>query len=791
MKNIMMAIRSLTKRGRHNEMKIISLALGLAVGFVLISKVCFERAFDDFYPDTERVYQVYEKALLNGKLDEFERVSGGTVVGMREMMPEIESSTRITWAANGPMVMSDTKRKIDASFWVGDSCLFDILPRPIIAGGDPKEILSRPMYCLISSELAEKIGGDVVGKSFELDTHLGTRLTIGGVFEAFPENSSLRIDGFIAMPSLGEFRWDGSMNYVGNDAYTAFIKLRPGAAISGVEKQIQAFREKYQPIEELKKMGVEIDYTFYPIRETHLKDETIQRMNVMLSLIALALIFTAVMNYVLIVISSLVGRAKEVAVRKCYGAGSRSIHGIIFSEAVVHLAVSIILAILLVLACRETVEELVGVSLLALVRSAGPILLAVCVVVLLATGLLPGYLYSRIPVSVAFRAYRESKRYWKLGLLFIQFIAAAFLVILLAVVARQYDRMTNDDPGYRYDDLAYVNTRVIPDSSRIATAMAELRRLPEVKSVAATYGLPMNGASGNNVSLPGDEKELFNLGDLYYVTENYFEMMEIPIIEGRTFNPALRRDEEVMVSRRFAEQLRLTAGWSESEPIVGKSIQISEHTTGNKTLTICGIYENFRVGSIAYEDPRGTAYFYHPTCAGYLLIRFNGITPEKIAKAEAVLTSLFPDKELRLYSYADEMRGLYKDTRKFRDSILIGGLVTLAILFIGLIGYTTDEVNRRRKEMAIRRINGATLADVLRLFLKDISRILLPATLIGAMAAYAVAGLWQEQFSEKVPLSWYLFVGGVLLVIAIVLGIASLNIHKAANDNPAENLKSE
>ena len=120
MKNIMMAIRSLTKRGRHNEMKIISLALGLAVGFVLISKVCFERAFDDFYPDTERVYQVYEKALLNGKLDEFERVSGGVVVGMREMMPEIESSTRITWAANGPMVMSDTKRKIDASFWVGD-----------------------------------------------------------------------------------------------------------------------------------------------------------------------------------------------------------------------------------------------------------------------------------------------------------------------------------------------------------------------------------------------------------------------------------------------------------------------------------------------------------------------------------------------------------------------------------------------------------------------------------------------------------------------------------------------
>ena len=270
----------------------------------------------------------------------------------------------------------------------------------------------------------------------------------------------------------------------------------------------------------------------------------------------------------------------------------------------VHLAVSIILAILLVLAFRETVEELVGVSLLALVRSAGPILLAVCVVVLLATGLLPGYLYSRIPVSVAFRAYRESKRYWKLGLLFIQFIAAAFLVILLAVVARQYDRMTNDDPGYRYDDLAYVNTRVIPDyryddlayvntrvipdSSRIATAMAELRRLPEVKAVAATYGLPMEGASGNNVSLPGDDKELFNLADLYYVTENYFELMEIPIIEGRTFNPALRRDEEVMVSRRFAEQLRLTAGWSESEPIVGKSIQISEHTTGNKTLTICG-----------------------------------------------------------------------------------------------------------------------------------------------------------------------------------------------------------
>ena len=130
-------------------------------------------------------------------------------------------------------------------------------------------------------------------------------------------------------------------------------------------------------------------------------------------------------------------------------------------------------------------------------------------------------------------------------------------------------------------------------------------------------------------------------------------------------------------------------------------------------------------------------------------------------------------------------------SRKFRDSVMIGGIVTLLIVFIGLIGYTNDEVNRRRKEMAIRKINGATVKDILHIFLKDIITMALPAILLGCGIAFYISQKWQEQFSEKIQLSWYLFVGGGVLVLTVILAVSGYNVFRTTHDNPVNNLKSE
>ena len=788
--NIRQAVRSLGQKGRHNVMKITSLAIGLAIGLVLIAKVCYEQSFDTFYPDLDRIYRIYEVIPRDEGLESWPKTAGGIAVRMREMMPEIESSTRFTYIGDGTFTMTDSRKKLGGVWALTDSCWFDVLPRPILQG-DPKEALSRPGYVMVSDEVAENIGGDVIGKTFTFDGNEKAVMTIGGVFKKIPDNASIGADVLISMPSIKQFTWDGSMNMVGNDRYSSFVKLVPGADISQLKEQIPRFINTYLPVEKLKEAGVELQFDFQPITAERENDENIQSMIYMLSLIAFALIFVAMMNYILITVSSVIGRSKEVAVRKCYGASTGNINGIIFAEAFVHVVIALIVAVLILFTFQDFISQLLGTPIERLLMSRSMLaVLGVSAGVLLVTGLLPGSLYARIPVAAAFRNYRESKRLWKLALLFVQFTAAIFLVILLFVVNRQYHRMTNDDPGYAYDNLAYISLNMVSDTTQRRILLEELKRLPEVEMVSYSYDIPIHGSSGDNVMLPGEDKRLFNCADQYYVGEGFFELMEIPIIDGRAFNPNLGMDEEVMISRRFAEYMERTAGWTGSP--VGKQICVTSHNAGGKAQTICGVYEDYRIGSIADNDVRPAALFYSPRqIFGSLLVKYHRMTPEALKKTEEMLAQLMPDKEMYVYSYPAEMAALYVDTLNFRNAVLAGGLITLAILIIGLVGYIADEVNRRRKEIAIRKINGAVMGDIQHIFLKDLAKILMPAIVLSVPLAWKVAEGWQQQFSEKVPLSWYFFAGGILLVIAVIFGVAGYNVHRIANDNPANSLKVE
>ena len=788
--NIRQAVRSLGQRGRHNVMKITSLAIGLAIGLVLIAKVCYEQSFDTFYPDLDRIYRIYEVIPRDEGLKSWSKTPGGIAVRMREMMPEIESSTRFTYAGGGTFTMTESRKKLGGVWALTDSCWFDVLPRPILQG-DPKEVLSRPGYVMVSDKVAKNIGGDVIGKTLTFDGNEKAVMTIGGVFKKIPDNASIGADVLISMPSIKQFTWDGSMNMVGNDRYSSFVKLVPGANISQLKEQIPRFINTYLPVEKLKEAGVELQFDFQPITAERENDESIQSMIYMLSLIAFALIFVAMMNYILITVSSVIGRSKEVAVRKCYGASTGNINGIIFAEAFVHVVIALIVAVLILFTFQDFISQLLGTPIERLLMSRSMLaVLGVSAGVLLVTGLLPGSLYARIPVAAAFRNYRESKRLWKLALLFVQFTAAIFLVILLFVVNRQYHRMTNDDPGYAYDNLAYISLNMVSDTTQRRILLEELKRLPEVEMVSYSYDIPIHGSSGDNVMLPGEDKRLFNCADQYYVGEGFFELMEIPIIDGRAFNPNLGMDEEVMISRRFAEYMERTAGWTGSP--VGKQICVTSHNAGGKAQTICGVYEDYRIGSIADNDVRPAALFYSPRqIFGSLLVKYYRMTPEALKKTEEMLAQLMPDKEMYVYSYPAEMAALYVDTLNFRNAVLAGGLITLAILIIGLVGYIADEVNRRRKEIAIRKINGAVMGDIQHIFLKDLAKILMPAIVLSVPLAWKVAEGWQQQFSEKVPLSWYFFAGGILLVIAVIFGVAGYNVHRIANDNPANSLKVE
>ncbi|WP_294081918.1 FtsX-like permease family protein [Proteiniphilum sp. UBA5384] len=788
MNNLKLAYRNLYRKKQNNLIKILSLGFGLAVGLVLLSKVSFERNYDDFYPDADRIYQIW--TTLSGRtndtgLDQWGQVSGAIAPGMKAEIPEVEAATRFTYLTGENAVFSTPdKKRYKGTFIMADSCFFDLLPRPMIRG-NAKEVLSRPMYAMVSQSTAEKMGGDVIGKQIQLETYPGRELTIDGVFSDVPENSHQRYDVVVSLNSMASFySYDGRENWLGNDRYRGYVKLHPGTDPEKLAPSVRLMQKKHQEIEEIEaKNGWTLTYALLPLKSIHSDSPEVKRMTLLLTIIAFALILTAILNYVLIVITALVGRSREIAVYKCYGAENRNVGSLIMTETFLHFVLSLLLAGLLVFSFRGTIEEMLSASLGSLFSLRSSLYLAViAVLIFLFTAFAPAYILSRIPVASIFRGTGQIRARWKLVLLSVQFAAAAFLFSLLVIVSKQYNLMTNDNPGYSYGNVLHAGTFGVPRNT-VQTAIDRLRQLPQVASVATASMLPFENMSGNNVIIPGEERELFNIADMYWADEHYIPLMEIPIVEGKAFD-AKSAPNEVVVSRSFKEKMETIAGWDD---VVGKDIIITEHGLSR----IVGVFPDIRLGAISDQDTRPSVLFFRNTPSNNIIIKLHSMNGENIEQVFDLLQETMPEKEIALSPYADSLVNMYSGERQFRDAIFIGGLITVLITLIGLIGYVNNEMLRRRAEIAIRRINGATLSDILGLFMKSILVIALSACVVGEAAAALVASKWMENFTEKIGLSPFLFIGCGVIVILFIELIVGMNCLKTANQNPVDSLKKD
>jgi len=782
--NISTVFRSVFRKKQNNTIKIVSLGVGLAMGFVLIAKVYFEQTFDNFYPKSEQIYQIQENvAIESSKLNTFGQISGGVAPAMKAEIPQVEAATRLTYLEYDAVFFTQDKKRLTGTFIMADSCLFDVLPRPMISG-NAKKILSQPMYALVSDKIAKKMSNNVIGQTIWLDTWPGQTLTIGGVFDDIPQNTHLEYDVVISMSSiLHFFPQDGTQNWVGNDRYSAYVRLAPKTKPQSMTPAINKMQARHVDMDELKKSGEQLSYSLLQLKKIHSDDPATKRMSVVLAILAFALIFTAVLNYILIVLSSLVKRSKEIAIHKCYGASEKNISGMVLTETFIHLVASIIIAGLLIFLFRKTVEELLSTPLSALFTfRTCIILLLVCMTVFFASGIVPARIFSKIPVSSAFRNFKESRRKWKLGLLFLQFIATAFLITLLVIIGRQYNSMVNSNPGYVYENLLYCNTSGVTKSDR-QKAIEELRCIPDVQSVATCTTIPLFGASGDNVLVPGKNQQLFNIADLYSVDSNYLSLMEIPLIAGKDFQHTSADSKQVLISQTFANKIVNMLNWKDG--VLGKNIKI----TGNGVCTIIGIYRDIRIGSISEPDLRPSAMFYTDAAAEIIMIKLHKLDPDGIRHVSKVIQTAIPDKDIVVTPYKTSLTFLYTSSRLFRDSVLIGGIITLIIALIGLIGYTNDEINRRSAEIAIRKINGASAKEILGLFINDILRIALPALVIGELMAALVAEKWMENFAEKTSLSLFIFFGSGIVVLGVILSVVTFASYRTAIQNPVDAIK--
>lgn len=778
--------------------KVLSLGIGLAVGIVLIAKVFFELSYDSFYKDIDRVYTIRTWYSQQGDEHDYGQVSGAVSVGFMEEVPGVEVGTRTTYVFNGDTYLDEDGNKLRGTLVCADTCFFKVFDRPILAG-DPEQALSKWGCVMVSRSFAEKLvdempgqaGHDVsgvIGKQIANADMDGLKLTIEGVFEDFPKNGSLDYDILLSMETYGKRSTD---NWMGNDRYKGYVKLMPGVDPNTLTDAIRKMQEAHQQLEQIEAQGTSLKYFLKPFSNMHTSSPEVKTQVILLSIVAALLIIISLLNYILIVISSMVKRSKEVGVRKCYGAEGKHIYGMLTKEALLHIVLSLVIAAIIIFAGRGIVENLLGVPFQTLLVSQSIMAIAaVLLFVLVISIVVPAELYQRIPVYAALKNYTENSRRWKLGLLGVQVLINVFLVVMMLIIGRQYQKVSNADTGYDYKNLYYFD---LFDGDRQAQvrAVETLKRLPEVSGVAASYNLPYMGSNGDNVSLPEDDRELFNIADQYDCSPEFYDLMGIRFLEGR----APRDSSEVVVDEKFVQKMAEFTDWNDGA--VGKQVFITGHDKNGMMdkgyFTISGVYKSYLIGNLQGVDERPSALFYGEigSMSSWMPHILFKVRPEALENVRGALNEALPDKEINIVSYEEQMRAAYADSKKMRNTMALGAVFSLLIALLGLIGFIRDESLRRSKEMAVRKINGATTRDILSVFASDILKLSTVMAVIACIGAFFVARKWLEQFAEKVALHPLYFIGGALLVLTIVLGVVVLNCLRIARANPVESLKAE
>ena len=817
------------KKNSDILIKVLSLGVGLAVGIVLIAKVFFELSYDSFYKDIDRVYCIRTWYSQHGDEHDYGQVSGAVSVGFMEEVPGVEVGTRTTYVFNGDTYLDEDGNKLKATLVCADTCFFKVFGRPVLAG-DPVKILGKWGTVMVSRSFAEKILrsaqddiSTVIGKQIANADQEGLKLSIEGVFEDFPKNGTLDYDILLSMDTYGKQSTD---NWLGNDRYKGYVKLMPGVDPATLSDAIRKMQEAHQPLAQIEAQGMRLTYFLKPFIKMHTSDPEVKSQVILLSIVAALLILISLLNYILIAISSMVKRSKEVGVRKCYGAEGKHIYAMLTKEASVHILLSLALAAVIIFAGRGIIENLLGVPFQTLLVPRSILAIGLVILfVLVISIVVPAELYQRIPVDAALKNYTENSRRWKLGLLGVQVLINVFLLVMMLIIGRQYQKVNQSNPGYDYKNLFYINM-FDGDRQAQARAVETLRSLPEVTGVAASYNLPYEGSSGDNIYLPGEERELFNVADQYDCSEGFYDLMGIKFVDGR----APRDSTEMAVDEKFVAKMADFADWSDGA--VGKLMYITGHDhpialsndMGVTPYTISGVYKNYLIGNLVRVDPRPSALFYgeigsksswmphilfkidSSVASGSLRMTkkgfgttFKGLfshsgrseESEPLSKVREALEQALEGREINIISYEEQMRAAYDDSKKMRNTMALGAVFSLLIALLGLIGFIKDESFRRSKEMAVRKINGATTRDILSVFAKDIMKLSGVMAVIACVAAYFVAHKWLEQFAEKVSLNPLYFIGGAALVLLIVLGVVVLNCLRIARANPVESLKNE
>ena len=770
MNQIYYAIQNIIRGKNSTLVKVVSLSLGLFFSIILFALVGTQLSYDSFYQDNEDIY-VVETAWDSGKGLEYKSYLCvyPTAKTLLEHFPEqIETATVISLFS--PKTVQHGSENIWLNLIQADSLFFQTMGIPLIEGN--AQDLTQPDALFLSKSSARRIFGyeNAIGKTLRWQNK--HELIVKGIFVDIPENVTMHAEAVLSL----NHPWNNGSerDWASGGNWPTFVRLKKGVDITYINERINPIVGNYLATTNAFQSGsvkrAEVSLT--PLKGYHLKNNEVKIMIVIVFILGLALLLTATFNYSLISISSLSHRAKAIGVHKCNGAETSNIFGMFLLETLFVTGISTFAALFLILNFREQIVELTGIPIETMfyLNNLWAPALAVLLVFIIGC-IIPGRLFSSIPVTQVFRRYTEGKKRWKYPLLFMQFFVTTFLIGFVSVIYVQHQYILTKDMGYDSDRVAYV--RHLFESP--TNAMSNIRNLPYVEGADFSMRNLMHYGGTIDVKvLEGYEGQKFNTRVAQY-NDDFCRFMKIRLKAGKYHTNA----NEILVNPAFVKAM----GWTSDG--VGENLPGIGTVTG--VVDMCYPNEN--------SDFPYYAKWISKEMTGYPIemhVRLKEPFEENYLRLNEEMKKLYPEKTPVFTSYDKELRNRFETIRTFRNSVLIASIAILFITLMGLIGYTNDEVHRRSKEIAIRKVNGAEIKDILNMLCRDIAIIALPSVVMGTILSKFISDAWVSScFEDVLAISPIIYIGVTMVTLAFILGTVIAKSWKIANENPVLSIKNE
>ncbi|MBN1939967.1 MAG: ABC transporter permease [Candidatus Aminicenantes bacterium] len=788
------ALRLLRRQKSYAAISIFSLVLGMTCFILLMVYARYELSFDAFHQKSGRIYkvgQVVESWSIRGS-NRFDSTSGPLGQAMVREFPEVESAIRI-FPTGVPLVHEEKRTLAEGLF--ADRDFFKMLSFRLIAG-NPETALGEPYTIVLSERLAKTMFGTADPMGRVIRHELGREYRVTGVVKDPPRNSNFRFDYLLSFETMGLLRNDLETSWSILN-YGTFVLLKPGASPKLLEDKMKTLVDRYHHPK-----AKDRAYFLLPLKTLHvdtgvntwMEPSPVDKNNILL-LMAIAVLILSVgcFNYINLTTARAATRSKEVGVRKTFGADKRQLIRQFLGEALVFSAAGLLLSLGLARLLLPLFNRITGVALPAGLLTGGATLLGLAGLGL-AVGLLAGGYPALVMASMEAKESLQSRIVSRAAgrrivfrnvLVVVQFLAMFVLLVGAGVIHGQMRYMKNSDIGYGKDDIVAVRLWDKDSRSNLEVVKAELLKNPDIRAAAVSNVPPIRFTEVNDFKVESDFGEKIDLPQVtrYFVDQGYFDLFGMKIVDGRFFTPEVFPDaENEVVLNETAVRL---AGLKNP---IGKTLTEPGH--GDRPLRIVGVVKDFHFQS--FKTKIGPlAFFYRPDSPRMLFLK---ISHQKLAATlsavEAAMRRFSPDFVFD-YTFMDDLyNGLYQEENRLTG--LITGFTAVAVLIasIGLVGLIAFVVERKRKEIAIRKVSGATAGRIAALIIRDLFMLIGAAGAIGLPLAYVFTRKWLEGFYYRTSLGPGIFILSTLFVGTLACLCVARLVFRAARENPAVSLKS-